>query len=159
MEAGKPHGIRPTGPSDIRRIEAGILNWGADITLADTPYHVGLEWLVDRRKTSDYMGRAALERVAQAGVDRRLVGVEIDGDVLPFNTTKWPVSLAGDTVGRITSAIWSPRLEKNLGYAMVPVACTAMGSRFTVTLDDGDTRSATVVAKPFMDPQKDIPKS
>src|SRR5262245_8211655 len=53
MEAGKPHNIRPTGPSDIRRVEAGILNWGADMTLEDNAYEVGLGWLVDRDKKAN----------------------------------------------------------------------------------------------------------
>src|SRR5262245_48340094 len=47
MDAGKPYQIRPTGPSDIRRIEAGILNWGADMTLENNVYEVGLERLVE----------------------------------------------------------------------------------------------------------------
>ena len=79
MSAGRPHGIRPTGPSDIRRVEGGILNWGADILLEDTPYHVGLERLVDLKKTTDYMGKEALARVREKGVDRKLVGkVKLD---------------------------------------------------------------------------------
>ena len=91
MQAGKPHDIRPTGPSDIRRVEAGILNWGADIKLEDTPYHVGLERLIDAHKASDYVGREALERVAREGVSRKLVGVEIAVERLPFNATPVPV--------------------------------------------------------------------
>jgi aminomethyltransferase len=159
MAAGKPHDIHPTGPSDIRRIEAGILNWGADITLADTPYHVGLEWLVDQRKETDYLGRAALRRLKERGVDRKLVGVEIAGDPIAFNTTKWSVSAGGRGVGHVTSAIYSPRLEKNIGYTMVPAAHAAVGTKLGVTVPDGGERAATVVPMPFVDPKKEIPKS
>jgi aminomethyltransferase len=159
MAAGKPHDIKPTGPSDIRRIEAGILNWGADITLAETPYHVGLERLVDEKKGADYVGRDALRRIKEKGVDRKLVGVEIEGDRISFNPTKWPVSAPGRPVGSVTSAIYSPRLKKNIAYAMVPVAHAAPGTPLGVTIPDVGERVATVVAMPFVDPRKEIPKS
>jgi aminomethyltransferase len=159
MEAGKPHNIRPTGPSDIRRVEAGILNWGADITLADNVYEVGLEWLVDEQKPGAYIGREALARVKAEGVRRKLVGIEIEGDRVEFNVTKWPVKAGSETIGRVTSAIYSPRLERNLGYAMVPTAYAAVGTNFTVDVPGSGARRATVVPKPFVDPKKDIPKS
>ncbi|HEY7683684.1 MAG TPA: glycine cleavage T C-terminal barrel domain-containing protein [Gemmatimonadales bacterium] len=159
MEAGRPHGIRPTGPSDIRRIEAGILNWGADITLEDTPYHVGLERLVDQGKQADYVGKIALERVRAQGVTRKLAGIEIAGERIELNMTRWPVRAGGRDVGRVTSAIYSPRLERNIGYAMVPVELAAAGTRLEVELPGQDIRATTVVPKPFVDPGKQIPKS
>lgn len=158
MEAGKPYQIRPTGPSDIRRVEAGILNWGADMTLDDNVYEMGLDWLVDDAKPRDYIGRDALRRIKAEGVARKLVGVEIAGDRLEFNATKWPVTGGGMTIGRVTSAVWSPRLKKNIGYAMVPIAQAALGSLLTVDVPDIGERRATVVAKPFVDPKKEIPK-
>jgi aminomethyltransferase len=159
MEAGEPHNIRPTGPSDIRRIEAGILNHGTDITLDNNPFEVGLGWLVDREKQADYIGKAALERMRSAGVARKLVGVEIAGDRIEFNSTHWPVEANGATVGHITSAIYSPRLEKNIGYAMLPIEYAKLGTALTVMIEDSSPCSATVVKKPFVDPKKDIPKS
>jgi glycine cleavage system aminomethyltransferase T len=158
MEAGRPHQIRPTGPSDIRRIEAGILNWGADITLEDNLYEVGLDRLVDEDKTSDYIGREALARIRREGARRKLVGVEISGDRLEFNATKWPVRVGGELIGRVTSAIWSPRLEKNIGYAMVPASHASSGTRLEVEVADVGRRRAIVVPKPFLDPEKQIPK-
>jgi aminomethyltransferase len=159
MAAGKPHQIMPTGPSDIRRIEAGILNWGADITLADTPYHVGLERLVDEKKPADYLGRDALRLIREKGVDRKLVGVEIAGNRIEFNPTRWTVAAAGRPAGHVTSAIYSPRLRKNIGYAMVPIAHSQPGTRLTVSIPGEGDRAATVVAMPFVDPGKEIPKS
>ena len=158
MEAGRPYNIRPTGPSDIRRVEAGILNWGADLTLDDNVYEAGLDWLIDQDKPGDYIGETALARIREQGVTRKLVGIEIAGDPVDFNTTKWPARVGGQTVGRVTSAIWSPRLEKNIGYAMLPSAHTGLGTRITVDVPGAGERSATVVPKPFVDPKKDIPK-
>jgi aminomethyltransferase len=158
MAAGKPHNIRPTGPSDIRRIEAGILNWGADMTLENNPFEMGLERLVDEGKTEAYIGRDALRRIRAAGVRQRLVGLEITGAPIEFNATKWPVYRDGRPAGRVTSAIHSPRLEKNIGYAMVPIECAAPGTRLSVTVPEAGDREVTVVPVPFVDPKKEIPK-
>jgi aminomethyltransferase len=157
MEAGKPHGIAPTGPSDIRRIEAGILNYGIDITLDNNPFEVGLGWMV-KDKAAGYIGKEALARIRKEGVSRKLVGVEIAGDRLEFNMTRWPVGAGGTPVGFITSAVYSPRLARNIGYASVPVAHAALGTALTVDTPDG-RRDAVVVKKPFVDPKKETPKS
>ncbi len=158
MEAGRPHDIRPTGPSDIRRIEAGILNYGADMTLEHNPYEAGLGWLVDEDKEADYIGKAALARIKAEGIRRKLVGVEIEGPRVEFNMTRWPVLAGGEAVGHVTSAIYSPRLGKNIGYAWVPIERAALGSRLTVLVEEAEPRPATVVKKPFVDPKKEIPK-
>jgi len=158
MEAGKPYGIRPTGPSDIRRIEAGILNYGADMTIADNPFEVGLDRLVDLDKSSDFIGKQALKRIATEGVKRKLVGIEIQGPPIEFNMTKWAVARDHTRIGSVTSAIHSPRLKKNIGYAMVPIEYAAVGSELTVQTPGGE-RGAVVVEKPFIDPKKEIPKT
>jgi glycine cleavage system aminomethyltransferase T len=159
MSAGLPFDIRPTGPSDIRRVEAGILNYGADMTLDNNPYQVGLDRLVDAGKEQDYMGKEALARIASQGVDHKLVGVQIEGDPLSFNDRKWPVrDETGKGIGKITSALYSPRLEKNIGYAWVPVEHAGPGTTLTVETPAGDA-TAAVVPMPFVDPTKEIPKS
>ena len=80
MDAGEEFAIRPIAPNEARRVEAGIFNWGSDISLGDTPFHVmGLERLVEDQP-QDYIGKQALERVRREGVDRRLVGIEFDRD-------------------------------------------------------------------------------
>jgi glycine cleavage system T protein len=157
-EAGKAFGIAPAGPSDIRRIEAGILNYGVDMTLETNPYEVGLERLVNLEKSAAFIGRDALQRIAKEGVKRRLVGVEIAGDRLDLNMTRWPVRAGDKRVGRITSAVYSPRLKKNIGYAMVPVEHGTPGGSLTVETPEGE-RSASVVPMPFIDPTKSIAKS
>jgi aminomethyltransferase len=159
MEAGKPFNIAPTGPSDIRRVEAGILNYGADMTLEETPYEVGLGWLVDLDQPADFIGKPALRSINEQGVTRKLVGVEIEGPAIEFNMTKWPVYQHGQQVGKITSALYSPRFEKNIGYAMVPVSQAGIGTGLTVAVEGTDHRNATVVRKPFHDPTKELPKS
>jgi aminomethyltransferase len=158
MEAGKPYNIAPTGPSDIRRIEAGILNYGVDMTIDENPYEVGLEWQVKFDQEADFIGRSALETIAVEGPKRKLAGVEIAGDPLDMNMERWPVLASGATVGRITSAVYSPRMGKNIGYAMVPIELAALDTTLTVDTHVGP-REATVVERPFVDPTKEIPKS
>ena len=164
MGAGRDLGISPTGPSDIRRIEAGILNYGIDMTLDNNPYEVGLGWQVDHDQEDDFIGRDALARIAAAGPSRLLAGVEIGGDPLDLNMTRWPVRRGGsghggdERIGVVTSAVWSPRLERNIGYAMVPTPLAKLGTRLRVATADGE-REATVVPRPFVDPDKEIPKS
>jgi aminomethyltransferase len=159
MAAGKPHDIRPTGPSDIRRVEAGILNWGADMTAANNVYEVGLDYLVDDGKTADYIGRDALKRIKAEGVTQKLAGIEIEGLRIEMNSIQWAVAANGSRTGRVTSAVYSPRLKRNIGYAMLPLAYSALGTPLTVTLPGVGTRKARVVPRPFVDPGKEIPKS
>ena len=84
MEAGKPHEIRPIAPCEARRIEAGIFNYGSDMTIANNPFEVmGLERLVEPQD-ADYIGKAALEEIRRTGVSRKLVGIEVAGEALPF---------------------------------------------------------------------------
>jgi aminomethyltransferase len=158
MTAGKPHNIRPTGPSDIRRVEAGILNWGADMTAANNVYEVGLDYLVDGGKSTDYIGRDALKRIKAEGVKQKLTGIEIEGVRIEMNAIRWAVAANGSRTGRVTSALYSPRLKRNIGYAMMPIAYSALGTALTVTIPGIGTRKAKVVPRPFVDPKKDIPK-
>ncbi|MEZ0241242.1 MAG: glycine cleavage T C-terminal barrel domain-containing protein [Chloroflexota bacterium] len=166
MEVGAPYGVKPTGPSDIRRIEGGIFNWGADMTYDNNAYEMGLDRLVDTGLADDAsISIAALRRIRDAGVERRIVGVELDGEPFPaLNNVKWPafagqaVGAAAEPVGKVTSAIWSPRLRRNIGYCWVPIELDADGTSLRVETEWG-TRGATVVPIPFVDPEKRIPVS
>jgi aminomethyltransferase len=157
MAAGEPYRIRPIAPSDQRRLEAGIFNFGNDMTVEDTPFHVtGMERLVEL--DAEFIGRDALARVAETGVDRKLVGVEIGGE--PFRMWLedfWPVTANGEAVGRLTSASHSFRLGRNIGYAWVPIGLAEPGNEVEVVSPDGPVPAVTA-ALPFWDPNKDVPK-
>lgn len=158
MEAGKPHDIRPIAPCEARRIEAGIFNYGSDITIANNPFEVsGLERLVEAQD-ADYIGKAALERIRAEGVSRKLVGIEIDGDPLPFEIhEKRPALHDGAPVGTVTDLIWSPRLERNIGYVWLPIELSGPGTALEVSAPDGSTWAARSAAIPFIDPKKQVP--
>jgi glycine cleavage system aminomethyltransferase T len=164
LEAGRPHGLQVIGPCHIRRIEGGMLAYGADMWLDTNPYEVGMgyDWMVDLEQKDDFIGKPALERIKQDGVKRKLAGVEIagaglgaynDGSMIDF----FPVHHRGAHVGRVTSACHSPRLEKNIGYAMIPVELAALGTELEVDVA-GDMRDAVVVGMPFIDPEKETAK-
>jgi glycine cleavage system aminomethyltransferase T len=158
MEAGRPYQIRAIAPSDQRRLEAGILNYGNDMTIENNPFEVtGMERLVEF--SADFIGRAALERIAVQGVTRKLVGVEIGGE--PFRLWLedfWPVRWDGRVVGKLTSASHSFRLKTNIGYAWVPIEAAGPGNELELVSPDGPVPAMTA-ALPFLDPGKHIPKA
>jgi glycine cleavage system aminomethyltransferase T len=158
LEAGAPFDIRPTGPSDVRRMEAGIFKWGPDMNWRHNPFQVtGLERLVEEQD-ADYIGKDALQRVWREGVTRKLVGIELDGGRMPEEMEEfWPVRAGGKEVGHVTNAVWSPRLEKNIAYAWVPIELAADGNRLEVAWPFEGVGEATVVPLPFYDPKKEIP--
>jgi glycine cleavage system aminomethyltransferase T len=162
-EAGAPFEIRAIAPSEARRIEAGIFNYGSDMRTEDTPFHItGLERLVELEQSTDFIGKDALRRVAEEGVDRKLVGIDIEGASMTDEgalNDLWPVHESGKgPIGRVTAGAWSPRLERNIGYAWVPTSHMEVGTPLELQ-SNGDVRTATVAALPFVDPAKEIPKS
>ena len=158
MRAGQPYGIAPGSPSQIRRIEAGIYSYGADMTTENNPFEIGLGRLVDTELEADFIGKAALQRIKEAGVTRKLVGVEIDGEPLPAGLEDCIVFDGNSSVGKLTSSVYSPRLKQNLGFAMVPLRLTEPGIALDLRTPEG-TRSATVVPMPFFDLDKQLAKS
>ncbi len=166
LEAGRPHGLEVIGPCHIRRIEGGILAFGADMWYENNPFEVGYHytWLVDLEQEADFMGKAALRRIKEQGVRQKLVGVDIEGEPLGSYIDNemidfFPVSVDGRTVGRVTSACYSPRLERNIGFAMLPTDVTELGTELQVDTPGSGRVAARVVRMPHWDPEKQIPKS
>jgi aminomethyltransferase len=159
MKAGEPYNVKATGPSDIRRIEGAIFNWGADMTYRNNPYEMGLDRLVDDLPEDASISIRGLKAIKGAGVAKKINGVEFDGAPFPeLNNVKWPANSGGTKVGKVTSAIYSPRLEKNIGYCWLPVELSTLGTKVDVETEYGP-RTATVVEMPFVDPNKTIPIS
>jgi glycine cleavage system aminomethyltransferase T len=159
IQAGEPYGLSPIGPCHIRRIEGGILAHGCDMTIEENPYEVGYgyKWMVELEQEHAFIGRDALRRVAAEGVARKLVGVEIGGAQLgAYNDGSMPdffaVREGGREVGKVTSACWSPRLEKNIGFAMVPTDLGDIGTELEVERPEG-TVDAVVADRVFFRPE------
>ena len=160
MEAGAEFDIRAIAPSDQRRMEAGIFNYGNDMDINNNPLEItGLERLVELDNDNQVVSRIALERIAREGISRKLVGVRIEGEPLSLWLEDfWPVIHEGREVGRLVSASYSPRLQFNMGYVWLPTELAELGATVEV-LSPAGPWVATVTALPFLDPDKDVPKS
>ena len=159
LEAGAPFGLSPGSPNRIRRIEGGVLDYGSDMTTAENPFEVGLGARVDFEK-GDFIGREALLRIAEAGPQRLMRGVFLDGPaLLKNNEHRWPVLSGTETVGAMTSAVHSPRLDRNIGFALMNAGMAdAAAARLTVQTPEG-TRQLEFTDMPFIDPKKRIPRA
>ena len=156
IAAGTPLGLKPGHTSSIRRIEGAMTSYHADADIHTNPYELGLDRLVDLDMAANFIGKSALTKIRQTGVARRQVGMVLDTAPLDGpNTTFWTVGKNHHTVGKVTSAVYSPRLQKNIALAMVANEHAAIGSELTVAMPAG-TVAARVVEKPFFDPKKQL---
>jgi len=156
MATGMEFGLKPGHTSSIRRIEGGMVSYHADADINTNPYELGLDRLVNHDMEANFIGKEALRRIRDEGVKRMQVGLVIEADPLKGpNTTFWPITRAGSEIGKVTSAVYSPRLNQNIALAMVAVEHAHIGTQLEVTLPSGPT-VATVVERPFFDPKKSL---
>ncbi len=154
MAAGAGFGLKPGHTSTIRRIEGAMLSYHADADISTNPYELGLGRLVNLDTPADFIGKAALRKIHDAGVSRKQVGLYLQGDPLPGpNTSFWSIKRDNQVIGKVTSAVYSPRLQKNIALAMVAIDHSALGTSLEVLSDTG-TMPATITATPFYDPKK-----
>ena len=158
MEAGEPLGLKPGHTSSIRRIEGGMVSYHADADSSTNPYELGMDRLVSLDIEADYVGKSALKRIQRQGVTRKLAGLIIEGAPLKKpNTRFWPVTYNNIDVGRVTSAVYSPRLKQNIALAMISTSCNTTGTRVRVAANN-EILDATVADYPFYDPKKKVAK-
>lgn len=157
MRAGERHDIVAAAPNHVRRIEAGMFSIGCDIDGATNPFEVGdgFEWMVDLDQPDEFVGRDALRKVRANGPSRRLVGVDIDGpDLGTFTDGDMPRVLPAcfndDEVGTLTSACWSPRLRRNIGFVKLAVEHADLGTRLSIPHPVHGRLDATIVPKPHL---------
>jgi aminomethyltransferase len=159
MEAGKEHGLQPGHTSSIRRIEGGMLSYHADADINTNPFELGFDRLVNLDNDNNFIGKEALKKIKDNGITRKQVGIEIDCKPLGGpNTTFWELKKDNMNIGKVTSAVYSPRLKKNIALAMVLVEQSEIGNEFEVTTNEG-LFNCIVVEKPFYDPKKRIASS
>ena len=156
MAAGEQYGLKPGHTSSIRRIEGGMLSYHADADINTNPYELGLDRLIDLEMEASFIGKAALQDIRAKGVSRKQVGLQIDGPPLTGpNTTFWPVTIDGRPIGKVTSAVYSPRLKQNIALAMVAADSASLGTQVEVSTPTSELH-ANIVEKPFFDPKKQI---
>jgi len=156
MAAGAPYGLQPGHTSTIRRIEAGMLSYHADIDAQTNPFELGLGRLVNLDTDADFVGKAALSRIRDEGISRKQVGLVIDGAPLTGpNTVFWHVMQDDVRIGKVTSAVYSPRLDQNIALALISAENAVLGDTVEVLVDNMPAR-AEIVDRPFYDPKKSI---
>jgi glycine cleavage system aminomethyltransferase T len=156
MEAGKEHGLQPGHTSSIRRIEGGMLSYHADADINTNPFELGLDRLVNLDSDINFIGKEALKKIKHNGITRKQVGIEIDCKPLSGpNTTFWELKKNNVNIGKVTSAVYSPRLKKNIALAMVSVEQSEIGNELKVYTNEG-IFDCKIVEKPFYDPKKKI---
>ncbi len=152
LDAGRDAGLKPCGlgARDSLRFEACLALYGHEITEETNPYEARLGWVVKLDK-GDFIGREALQRIKQEGVQRRLTGFEMVGRGIARGDYEIR-DLDGAPIGRVTSGMPSPTLGKNLGMGYVPVALSTEGSEFEIVVRDRPVR-ARAVKMPFYRPR------
>ena len=156
MAAGASHGLKPGHTSSIRRIEGGMLSYHADADIDTNPFELGFDRLVNLDMDAEFIGKAALRKIKQEGPMRKQVGLVLDCAPLTGpNTTFWAIQQDGATIGKVTSAVYSPRLKQNIALAMVATNAAIMGAEVEVLTNSGAVK-ATMVERPSYDPKKQI---
>ena len=156
MTAGKEYGLEPGHTSSIRRIEGGMLSYHADADINTNPFELGLDRLVSLDSDIEFIGKAALKKIKADGIKRKQVGLEINCEPLSGpNTTFWSIKKDNIEIGKVTSAVYSPRLKKNIALAMINIENSEIGTSLEVNTNKGNFE-AIIVEKPFFDPKKKI---
>ena len=159
MEAGKTHGLEPGHTSSIRRIEGGMLSYHADADINTNPFELGLDRLVNLDADINFVGKNALKKIKQDGIKRKQVGIEINCEPLKGpNTTFWELQKDNKIIGKVTSAVYSPRLKKNIALAMIEIDYSEIGAKLKVKTNENQF-NCKIVEKPFYDPKKKIASS
>ena len=136
--AGEDLQVRAGCPNLIERIERGLLSYGNDMTLANNPLEAGLDRFFKLGKSADYLGRDALEAIAEEGVKNRLVKLVIEGPPIANPRTVYKIQGAsGEYLGTVTSAVYSPRLCCNIGLGYLPASYSDEVESAAILAPDG----------------------
>jgi aminomethyltransferase len=161
LEKGKKHHLKVIAPGHHRRIEAGLMSHGQDIDIEINPYECGMGWQVDLKRSDNFVGRKALEKVKAEGVTHKLAGLRMGGKPIEWYNADFYHVFAPDNktlIGYVTSAWYSPTQGCNIAMAMLPVQYTKLGTQLGVALPnrykDSDVDAAEVVKTPFKQPPK-----
>lgn len=160
LECGKKHNLKVIAPGHHRRIEAGLMSYNQDLDWEVNPYECGLGWQVDLKRSDDFIGKKALEKIKKDGVTHKLAGLRMGGKPIEwynsdfyhvFDTTK------KELIGYVTSAWYSPTQGCNIAMAMLPVGYTDIGTHLGVALPnrykEQDVDAAEVCKTPFKMPE------
>ena len=148
-EAGQPYNMQPGGPNLIDRMEAGLLGYGNEMTAENNPLEMGYERFCSLDGSIDCVGLSALQKISADGPARKICGIRFDGPACPPCYVPWPVRVGDQQVGQITSAVFSPRLNTNIGMSLVDRGSWDAGQTVSIYMPDNKVRQGTVCVLPF----------
>ncbi len=148
-EAGQPWGIGPGAPATAERTESGLVSVGGDTDDKTNPFEVRLGKYVDLDIADDVVGIQALRHIAAKGPTRHQLGIKLEGSTPePLGFCWEEIQLARKKIGDMTNCVWSPRLNTNIGYALVTITAKP-GDEVTVKRN-GRWSSGKLVELPFL---------
>lgn len=134
------------GARDTLRLEAAMALYGQDVDDSTTPLEASLGWLVHLDRKADFIGREVLVQQRQAGVARKLVGIQMQGRNIARHG--YLIAYEGQAVGEVTSGTLSPTLGQPIALGYVPSYLAQTGQELGVVIR-GKTYPAVVVKRPF----------
>ena len=158
LNIGGPLGLKVGHTSTIRRIEGGMLSYHADLNNKNNPYELGLERLVDINKESEFIGKNALKKISKKGVKIKQAGIFIKSKPIKDpNTDFWKIYFKDKVIGKVTSAIYSPRLKKNIALTLMKKEYIIIKKEYKVKINN-KFHYCEITSIPFFDPEKKITK-
>ena len=119
-EAGQPWDIGPGAPATAERTESGLVSYGGDTDDSTNPFEVRLGNYVDLDVDQEVVGITALRQIAEKGPRRHQLGLKLQGDdPAPLGFSWEDIEIDGRKVGDMTNCVWSPRMQQNIGYALI----------------------------------------
>lgn len=149
-ESGAAFDLAPGAPHQVERTEGGLLSFGTDTEWDTDPFEVNLGGWIDLDRPDDFIGKQALVEKRAVGPARRLVGLTIGGERLPPNSRPWAALCHGQEVGRVRVALYSPRLQHNIGLALVRSQAAEPGETLELRSEYGSSLEGRVTEIPFI---------
>ena len=148
-ESGGVFDVAPGCPNLIERVEGGLLSYGNEMTRENNPFEINLDRFCRLDGKVDYVGRVALQKIAESGPSQRIRGIVFEGRPCPPCAAPWPITIDKKVVGQVTTAIWSPAFRKNIALGMVTKDHWTFGQAVDINLPDGETRRGNLCQLPL----------
>ncbi len=149
FEIGKEFNVRPGCPNLIERIESGLLSYGNDFDNNDNPFQCGFDKYVDLETDINFLGKDKLKKIKEKGIDRKLMGVQIDLTKILLTSSLDIKNNEGNIIGDLRSACYSPHFKKVIGIAMIKEPYCKASSSGTIEID-GNSLALKVCDLPFI---------
>ena len=149
FEIGKEFNVRPGCPNLIERIESGLLSYGNDFDNNDNPFQCGFDKYIDLETDINFLGKDKLKKIKEKGIDRKLMGVQIDLTKILLTSSLNIKNNDGNIIGELRSACYSPHFKKVIGIAMIKEPYCKASSSGIIEID-GNSLALKVCDLPFI---------